>query len=103
MIRVCTEDSCWSKSFETTLSEVVRLEELRGVIRDVETLKQQVTIHEGLIHDVRLTQAVQGQRITTVEGDLKEIKDNTKRILWLIIGGFVTAVVAFVVGGGLKP
>lgn len=73
------------------------------MIRDVEALKQQVTIHDELIHDVRLTQAVHGQRITTVEGDLKDIKSNTTWILRLIIGGFVLAVLGFAVNGGLKP
>lgn len=56
---------------------------------------------EKRLRDVESLLAVEMQKVKTLEGKVNNMSSGIGRALWIIGGGFISAMVAWVVGGGL--
>lgn len=63
--------------------------------REVGALKRDVA-------DMRTRQAVQQVETRATREVVDEMRADVKKLLWLIIGGFIAAAIAFIVRGGLS-
>lgn len=59
--------------------------QMRSDMRDAETRREMI--------DLRFNQ---------INGRLDKLDVNTNKIVWLVFGGIVSGIVAFIVGGGLS-
>ena len=57
---------------------------------------------ENDVSDLKVRMAVAESNIKEIKDDVSSIKDNTTWILRLIVGGFVGAVITFIIRGGLS-
>lgn len=57
---------------------------------------------ENDVSDLKVRMAVAESNIKEIKEDVSSIKDNTTWILRLIIGGFIGAIIAFTIQGGLS-
>jgi hypothetical protein len=64
-------------------------------------LEASVTALSQRLANVETKSAVDEVHRTNVEARLGKIESGLNRLLWIIIGAFVTAIVVFVVSGGL--
>lgn len=64
--------------------------------------KSRVRVIEIWQHDQNIANAVRDERWTSTLTRLNSIDGNLKWIARLVIGGIITALVAFAVGGGLQ-
>ena len=70
-------------------------------IDEVIHMEQRVGKLENDMTDVKTRLAVAESNIKEIREDIGGIKDNTTWILRLLIGGLVSAMVAFIIKGGL--
>lgn len=55
---------------------------------------------EREIADLKLKQALLQQKSDSFERDLRELKGGINRGLWILGGGFITAMVTWIINGG---
>ena len=53
------------------------------------------------LRDVEKELAVEKQRVSTLETKVDSMNSGINRGLWLLGGGFISSVVAWIIGGGL--
>lgn len=65
-------------------------------------IKGRVAAHEKWQAEQNIANAVRDERWTSTLSRLNSIDGNLKWIARLVIGGIITALVAFIIGGGLR-
>ena len=53
------------------------------------------------LNEIEKLQAVHSTEIATIKTDLKAIKDNTNRIIWILLTAIIGAVLKLVLTGGI--
>ena len=81
------------------------ISELRSRMRDVEkTIVQhgeRLNTVDTWQRNADVASARRDEQFTAIKEDLKSIKSNLSKIVWLILGAIVAAVMAFLIRGGL--
>lgn len=64
--------------------------------------KSRIVALEKWQQEQNIANAVRDERWETTLSRLNKIDSNLGKVVWLIVGGIIAALVAFVVGGGLN-
>lgn len=71
------------------------------ILKRIEKVENEILKLKEKIIQVEKDKAVDEVHRQNVERRLTAIEDNTKKLIWLIIGGLLSGVMMFIVGGGL--
>jgi hypothetical protein len=68
---------------------------------ELKTVRERVDKVEGRVTSLETAQAVAAAQMTFIQASLTKIESGVSKVVWLVITGLITAVVTFVVKGGL--
>lgn len=72
------------------------------ILQKVDAAHTRIDGVEGRVGKLELSEAVNAERAKNMQASLSNIETNTSRVVWLVVTGLITAVLGFIVKGGLN-